>query len=165
MVVAPRSHLPTVRKVAGVVLGVATLAIAFNWLGALQRDVPGYTTALEDHIESTDSACTQLQHLSGEHQNQFAAANARLEGKKATCAATDQGNSQSGHLARRQTTTTTTTPNDDQSLAAEAGGVHGEQDQPAQSGPRPELHRHHGLVQHPGRQAAHPERSCAARWC
>ena len=97
-----RSHLPTVRRVAGVVLGVTTLAIAFNWLGALQRDVPGYTTALEDHIESTGSACTQLRHLSGEHQNQFAAANARLEGKKATCAATDAGDSQSGHLAARQ---------------------------------------------------------------
>ena len=106
-----RGHLPTVRKVAGVVLGIATLAIAFNWLGALQRDVPGYTSALEDHIESTDSACTQLQHLSGEHQNQFAAANARLEGRKATCAATDQGNSQSGHLVAGATTTTApTTP-------------------------------------------------------
>ncbi len=104
-----RNHLPTVRRVAGVVLGVTTLAIAFNWLGALQRDVPGYTTALEDHIESTNSACTQLQHLSGEHQNQFAAANARLEGKKATCAATDTGDSQSGHLAAATTTTTTTT--------------------------------------------------------
>jgi cytochrome c biogenesis protein CcdA/thiol-disulfide isomerase/thioredoxin len=104
-----RSHLPTVRKVAGVVLGVATLAIAFNWLGALQRDVPGYTSALEDHIESTGSACTQLQHLSGEHQNQFAAANAHLEGQKATCAATDEGNSQSGHLAAGAKTTTTTT--------------------------------------------------------
>ena len=104
-----RNHLPTVRKVSGVVLGVATLAIAFNWLGSLQRDVPGYTSALEDHIESTDSACIQLQHLSGEHQNQFAAANARLEGRKATCAATDQGNSQSGHLAAGATTTTTKT--------------------------------------------------------
>jgi cytochrome c biogenesis protein CcdA/thiol-disulfide isomerase/thioredoxin len=101
-----RSHLPTVRKVAGVVLGVATLAIAFNWLGALQRDVPGYTTALEDHVESTGSACTQLRQLSGEHENQFAAANAKLEGKKATCSATDAGNSQSGHLAAGTTTTT-----------------------------------------------------------
>ena len=107
---ALRSHLPTVRRVAGVVLGVTTLAIAFNWLGALQRDVPGYTTALENHIESTGSACTQLRQLSGEHQNQFAAANARLEGKKATCTATDTGNSQSGHLAGRPTATTSTTP-------------------------------------------------------
>ena len=105
-----RSHLPTVRKVAGVILGVTTLAIAFNWVGALQRDVPGYTTALEDHVESSGSACTQLRQLSGERQNQFAAANARLEGKKATCAATDSGNSQSGHLAAGATTTTTTSP-------------------------------------------------------
>ena len=106
-----RSHLPTVRKVAGVVLGVATLAIAFNWLGALQRDVPGYTSALEDHIESTGSACTQLQHLSGEHQNQFAAANARLEGKKATCA--DHRRRATRRVATwppGATTTTTTTP-------------------------------------------------------
>jgi cytochrome c biogenesis protein CcdA/thiol-disulfide isomerase/thioredoxin len=109
-----RAHLPTVRRVAGVVLGVTTLAIAFNWLGALQRDVPGYTTTLEDHIESTGSACTQLRQLSGEKQNQFAAANARLEGKKATCTNTDIGNSQSTHLAagenRSTTTTTTSTP-------------------------------------------------------
>jgi cytochrome c biogenesis protein CcdA/thiol-disulfide isomerase/thioredoxin len=104
-----RRHLPTVRWVAGVVLGVATLAIAFNWLGTLQRDVPGYTTALEDHLESSGSACTQLRQLSGEKQNQFAAANARLEGKKATCAATDTGDSQSTHLATGTTTTTTTT--------------------------------------------------------
>jgi thiol-disulfide isomerase/thioredoxin len=105
-----RGHLPTVRRVAGVVLGVTTLAIAFNWLGALQRDVPGYTTALEDRIESTGSACTALRQLSHEHPNQFAAANARLEGKKATCAATDTGNSQSGHLAAGSTTTSTTAP-------------------------------------------------------
>ena len=31
-----RRHLPSVRKVAGVVLAVTTLAIAFNWLGALR---------------------------------------------------------------------------------------------------------------------------------
>lgn len=102
-----RRHLPTVRRVAGAVLGVATLAIAFNWLGALQRDVPGYTTTLEDRIESSGSACTQLRQVSGEKQNQFAAANARLEGRKATCAATDTGNSQSTHLAAGTTTSTT----------------------------------------------------------
>jgi cytochrome c biogenesis protein CcdA/thiol-disulfide isomerase/thioredoxin len=104
-----RKRLPAVRQVAGVVLGIATLAIAFNWLGAVQRDVPGYTTALENHIESTNSACTALRQLSGERQNQFAAANARLEGKKATCSVTDAGNSQSGHLAAGKATTTTST--------------------------------------------------------
>ncbi len=117
-----RRHLPSVRKVAGVVLGVTTLAIAFNWLGGLQRDVPGYTNALEDHIESTNSACLQLQHLSGEHQNQFAAANARLEGKKATCSTTDAGQSQSGHLAAGKPTTTTTGPAAPTTITPEAGG-------------------------------------------
>jgi cytochrome c biogenesis protein CcdA/thiol-disulfide isomerase/thioredoxin len=106
-----RKRLPMVRQVAGVVLGIATLAIAFNWLGAVQRDVPGYTTALENHIESTNTACTALRQLSGERQNQFAAANARLEGKKATCSVTDAGNTQSGHLAAgRPKTTTTSAP-------------------------------------------------------
>jgi cytochrome c biogenesis protein CcdA/thiol-disulfide isomerase/thioredoxin len=104
-----RKRLPMVRQVAGVVLGIATLAIAFNWLGAVQRDVPGYTTALENHIESTNSACTALRQLSGERQNQFAAANARLEGKKATCSVTDAGNTQSGHLAAGKSTSTTST--------------------------------------------------------
>jgi cytochrome c biogenesis protein CcdA/thiol-disulfide isomerase/thioredoxin len=109
---ALRTHLPRVRQAAGLLLGLATLAIAFNWLGAVQRDVPGYTTALEDHIESTNSSCSQLRQLSGEHQNQFAAANARLEGKKATCSNTDIGNSQSTHLAAgsNKTTSTTTKP-------------------------------------------------------
>jgi cytochrome c biogenesis protein CcdA/thiol-disulfide isomerase/thioredoxin len=102
-----RDHLPVVRQVAGVVLGVATLAIAFNWLGGLQRAVPGYTTALENNIESTNSACNQLRHLSGERQNQFAAANARLEGKRAICSVTDTGNTESDHVAAATTTTTT----------------------------------------------------------
>lgn len=105
-----RQRLPAVRRVAGVLLGVATLALAFNWLGALQRDVPGYTSALEDRIESTGSACTQLRQVSGEHQNQFAAANAKLEGKKATCSVTDAGNTQSGHVAEGTTTTTGASP-------------------------------------------------------
>jgi len=113
---ALRSHLPTVRRVAGAILGITTLAIAFNWLGTLQRDVPGYTTALENHIESSGSVCDQLRQLSGERQNQFAAANAHLEGEKATCASTDAGNSASGHLATGArtgggTTTSTTTTN------------------------------------------------------
>ncbi len=110
-----RRHLPAVRRAAGVLLGAATLALAFNWLGVLQRDVPGYTTALEDHIESTGSACARLRQVSGEHQNQFAAANARLEGKTATCSVTDAGNAESGRLAsgastrRRSTGSGTTT--------------------------------------------------------
>ncbi len=94
-----RTHLPTVRRGAGVVLALTTLAIALNLLGSLQTDIPGYTTALENHIEATSAACAQLRQLSGEHQNQFAAANARLEGKKATCSVTESSQSSSGRLA------------------------------------------------------------------
>ena len=107
------------------------------------------------HPAATASAATP---------ERFAAANARLEGKKATCAATDTGDSQSGHLAAGTTTTTApqARPRD---LPAEAGGVHGEQDEPAQPRTRPELHRHHGVVQHPGRSAADAGAARAARWC
>ena len=118
-----RKRLPAVRQVAGILLGIATLAIAFNWLGAIQRDVPGYTTALENHIESTNSACTALRQLSGEHQNQFAAANAKLEGKKATCSVTDAGNSQSGHLAAAKSTTTTSTTSPDATTLPQKSAV------------------------------------------
>ena len=131
--------------------------------GRLQRDVPGYTTALEDHIESTNSACTQLQQLSGEHQNQFAAANAKLEGKKATCSVTDAGNTVSGRLAAGHTTTTTTTTSPARtpgSTPVQKAPVFmaSKTDLPA-LGPGPELHGHHGLVQHTGQPASHSERA------
>ena len=105
-----RTHLPMVRRVAGAVLAVTTLAIAFNLLQSIQRDVPGYTTTLEDHVESTESACVQLQHVSGEHPNQFAAANAKLEGKKATCSVTDSASASGGASASAAGTTTTGAP-------------------------------------------------------
>jgi cytochrome c biogenesis protein CcdA/thiol-disulfide isomerase/thioredoxin len=94
-----RTRLPAVRRGAGVVLALTTLAIAFNLLGSLQTTIPGYTTALENHLEATSGACSQLRQLSGEHQNQFAAANARLEGKKATCSVTNSSQSSGGRLA------------------------------------------------------------------
>jgi cytochrome c biogenesis protein CcdA/thiol-disulfide isomerase/thioredoxin len=111
---ALRRHLPAVRQWAGVLLAITTFAIAFNLLQGVQRFVPGYTSALEDHVESTGSACDQLRQLSGEKQNQFAAANAKLEGKKATCSVTDSASS-STQLASGATSTggssTTTTMN------------------------------------------------------
>ena len=56
-----RTHLPAVRRVAGAVLAVTTLAIAFGLLDPLQRAVPGYTSALENHIEGSASISKQLQ--------------------------------------------------------------------------------------------------------
>jgi cytochrome c biogenesis protein CcdA/thiol-disulfide isomerase/thioredoxin len=67
-----RTKLPVIRRVAGAVLLATTLAIAFGLLDPLQRAVPGYTSALENHIESGGSVAKQLQSLSGEHANTFA---------------------------------------------------------------------------------------------
>jgi cytochrome c biogenesis protein CcdA/thiol-disulfide isomerase/thioredoxin len=67
-----RTKLPAIRRTAGAVLLVTTLAIAFGLLNPLQRAVPGYTSALEDHIESSGSVTQQLRALDGEHANQFA---------------------------------------------------------------------------------------------
>ena len=53
-------------------LAVTTLALAFHLLDPLQRDVPGYTTALEDHIESSGSISKQIEALDGEKANPFA---------------------------------------------------------------------------------------------
>ncbi len=64
-----REHLPVLRRVAGAVLAVTTLAIAFGVLDPLQRAVPGYTAALENRIESNTAIANQLHALSGEKAN------------------------------------------------------------------------------------------------
>ncbi|HEX4244824.1 MAG TPA: cytochrome c biogenesis protein DipZ [Acidimicrobiales bacterium] len=86
-----RTHLPAVRRVAGAVLAVTTLAIAFGLLDPLQRSVPGYTSALENNIESSSSISKQLQALSGEHANSFAAKKAKAADHK-TSSLPDLGN-------------------------------------------------------------------------
>jgi cytochrome c biogenesis protein CcdA/thiol-disulfide isomerase/thioredoxin len=67
-----RQHLPVIRRVAGAVLAVTTLAIAFGVLDPLQRAVPGYTSALENRIESNTAIANQLHALSGEKANTLA---------------------------------------------------------------------------------------------
>jgi cytochrome c biogenesis protein CcdA/thiol-disulfide isomerase/thioredoxin len=67
-----RSHTPMVRRVAGVILALTALAIAFNVTRPLQTAVPGYASAIENHIEGSPGAKKQLQQLSGEHTNKFA---------------------------------------------------------------------------------------------
>ncbi len=68
-----REHLPLIRRVAGVVLAVTTLAIAFGLLDSLQRAVPGYTSSLENRIESNTAISNRLHALSGEKANTLAA--------------------------------------------------------------------------------------------
>jgi cytochrome c biogenesis protein CcdA/thiol-disulfide isomerase/thioredoxin len=79
-----RSHLPVLRQVAGAILAVTTLAIAFGLFDPLQRDVPGYTSALENRVESGGSVSHRLQALSGEHANKFAKAEAAAKTTKTT---------------------------------------------------------------------------------
>jgi cytochrome c biogenesis protein CcdA/thiol-disulfide isomerase/thioredoxin len=67
-----RKHLPRVRRVAGAVLALTTLAIAFGLFDPLQRAVPGYTSALQNEVEAGSSIASQLQKLSGEHANSYA---------------------------------------------------------------------------------------------
>ncbi len=61
-----RSHAPTARRVGGIVMMGMTLAIAFNLTDGLQRAVPGYTSALQRHVEGTSYATKNLAALAGE---------------------------------------------------------------------------------------------------
>ncbi len=84
-----RRHLPVVRRLAGAVLALTTLAIAIGLFDPLQRDVPGYTSALENRVEGSSSVSSQLQALSGEHANSYAKkqqADARASAAKASAA-------------------------------------------------------------------------------
>jgi cytochrome c biogenesis protein CcdA/thiol-disulfide isomerase/thioredoxin len=62
-----RDRAPMIRRVAGAVLAVTALAIAFDVTRPLQTSVPGYTSALENRIEGTGSVAHRLQALTGEH--------------------------------------------------------------------------------------------------
>jgi cytochrome c biogenesis protein CcdA/thiol-disulfide isomerase/thioredoxin len=68
-----KTKLPTVRRVSGAVLAVATLAITLHWLEPLQTNVPGFTTNAENSVESGASITPSLNQLAGEHANQFVA--------------------------------------------------------------------------------------------
>ncbi len=78
-----RQHMPAVRRGAGVVLAATTLVIAFGGFDYLQTHTPGFTSALENSVEST--VCTQLTGLAHEQQNQFVAKMQRLEGHSFSC--------------------------------------------------------------------------------
>ncbi len=84
-----RPHVTVVRRTAGALLAVTTLAIAFGFLNPLQRAVPGYTSALEDHIESGSSVSKQLRALDGEKPNEYAQAAAKAKAAKKPATATN----------------------------------------------------------------------------
>ena len=60
-----RAHAKQTRMVAGVVVGVAALAIAFGADRRFQTAIPGYTEALQERIERSSSARSELDDLSG----------------------------------------------------------------------------------------------------
>lgn len=64
-VAAFRTHAPRVRQIGGAVLAIMTLVLAFNWADGLQTAVPGYTSALQNHIENGSYAKKQLSALKG----------------------------------------------------------------------------------------------------
>jgi cytochrome c biogenesis protein CcdA/thiol-disulfide isomerase/thioredoxin len=60
-----RSRAVTVRRVAGVLVGVAALAIAYGVDQDLQTAVPGYTESLQGRFERSSPAQRELQELTG----------------------------------------------------------------------------------------------------
>ena len=54
-----------VRRVSGVVLIVMAVAIGTNTFAGLQRDVPGYTSALQSHLEGGTAVRHKLSTLTG----------------------------------------------------------------------------------------------------
>ena len=64
---AVRSHAVATRRVAGVVLLAAALAIGLGATDGLQRSVPGYTDALQRRISSNATAAGALAEVTGRH--------------------------------------------------------------------------------------------------
>ena len=74
---ALREHGTRVRQVSGVVLIVMALTIGLNVFSGLQRDVPGYTSALQKSVEGSSSVRKQLNALAGNGQASLASCNSQ----------------------------------------------------------------------------------------
>jgi cytochrome c biogenesis protein CcdA/thiol-disulfide isomerase/thioredoxin len=64
-----RQHARRFRVTAGALMIVVALAIGFNLTDALQRDVPGYTAALQNLVEGNPGAAGNLHQLTNENAN------------------------------------------------------------------------------------------------
>jgi cytochrome c biogenesis protein CcdA/thiol-disulfide isomerase/thioredoxin len=62
---ALRRHAETTRRVAGALIGITALAIAFGADQRFTTAVPGYTEALQNRVERTGTARRELQDLGG----------------------------------------------------------------------------------------------------
>jgi cytochrome c biogenesis protein CcdA/thiol-disulfide isomerase/thioredoxin len=63
-----RRHGPLLRQIGGLVLIVMAISIGLNLFNSLQTDVPGYTNALQSHVEGSASIRKQLEALNGHSQ-------------------------------------------------------------------------------------------------
>jgi cytochrome c biogenesis protein CcdA/thiol-disulfide isomerase/thioredoxin len=70
-----RRQAVRLRAVSGVVLIAMALAIGFNTFAGLQRDVPGYTSALQNKVEGSQKVRKQLGHLTGSGTSSLADCN------------------------------------------------------------------------------------------
>ena len=66
---AIRTRAAVVRKLVGVLLLVTAVVLAFNLTDGLQRAVPGYTDALQQHLEGTASARRALAGVTGNNSD------------------------------------------------------------------------------------------------
>ena len=73
---ALRVRAETVRRTAGVLVGLAALAIAFGVDQDLQTHVPGYTQAVQNRIERSSAAQRELEDLTGAQAPKLVAENA-----------------------------------------------------------------------------------------
>jgi cytochrome c biogenesis protein CcdA/thiol-disulfide isomerase/thioredoxin len=62
-----RRRAPILRQGAGVLIIASAAVIAFGLAQPLQKDLPGYATALDSRIEGSGSITSSLNKLSGEH--------------------------------------------------------------------------------------------------
>jgi cytochrome c biogenesis protein CcdA/thiol-disulfide isomerase/thioredoxin len=69
---ALRRQAPKLRVVGGVVLVAMAVAIAANAFDTLQRDVPGYTNALQNHVEGSAKVRSELGKITGEAKDSTA---------------------------------------------------------------------------------------------
>jgi cytochrome c biogenesis protein CcdA/thiol-disulfide isomerase/thioredoxin len=69
---ALRRHAAKLRVAGGVVLVVMAVAIWGNAFGGLQRDVPGYTSALQNRVEGSQKVRQQLSSLNGTNSSSLA---------------------------------------------------------------------------------------------
>jgi cytochrome c biogenesis protein CcdA/thiol-disulfide isomerase/thioredoxin len=68
-----RAGGPAFRRVMGIVLAAAAVAIVFNFDRSLQTHLGGYTNALQKHVEVTKGAQKRLRELRGGGGSAFAA--------------------------------------------------------------------------------------------